>query len=188
MAADFVSPGSAVRCNACGHTIARDAIVLEDERYCCLGCVAGGACVCAAGAFDDTPATAPAPRATPLLTLEIGPFSSQADLMRLAAFLEGRPGIVSVALEVADPLRARFALRAASVERVAQAVAAIPDYEASVTVSGDTVRAMIAPWRAAAADEALLPPHPRFRVFHNAPEHAPKTDPEPASHRDALHS
>src|SRR5262245_1016553 len=87
----------AVRCAECGRLIAQDPIALEDERYCCMGCLAGGPCICDEVERRDAHERVRAP-----VHLEIGPFSGQADLMHLATLLEGRPGILGVALVVAD--------------------------------------------------------------------------------------
>lgn len=161
-----------MRCTECARSIARDAIVLADEPYCCLGCLAGGPCVC------DTAASAEAP----LVALEIGPFASQADLMHLAALLGGRPGIDAVDLVLADVRQARFSLRATSIERVAESVAAIPGYDASVSISGDRVRTVISTQAPASPAEELLPPLPRIPQRPRCPR-CPRRDRRPRHRR-----
>jgi hypothetical protein len=168
------SPEPILRCAECARAILRDPIVLDDQGYCCLGCLAGGPCIC-----DDAEAAAAPESPSDLqgFELEIGPFRGQADLMHLAVLLERQPNIAGVALVVADPRRARFAMRAPSAQSVAYALASMPDYEAQVTVSGRTVQAVVSTRQAAAAaprpEEALLPPRTRFRVFHNVQDPIP---------------
>ena len=166
------TPEPVLRCAECARVIVRDPIVLDDQGYCCLGCLAGGPCIC----DDDETSDAGEPSTAEPYELEIGPFRGQADLLHLAVLLERHPEIAGVALVVADPRRARFAMRAPSAQIVAHAVSNMTDYEARVTVSGHTVQAVVATRRPAADEEALLPPRTRFRVFHNTNTSEPADD------------
>ena len=166
MTANDPVPSVAMHCAECSRVFVRDPILLDEQAYCCLGCLASGPCICE---DVDAPITEVGDGMVPL-TLEIGPFASQADLMHLAVLLESRPGIVHVELVLADPRRARFVLQAVSHATVASAVTAIPGYEASVSVVGDTVSALVARRDSLTSEEALLPPRTRFRVFHGGGE------------------
>ncbi len=168
MTASRVTPDPGLRCAECARLILRDPIILDDQGYCCLGCLAGGPCIC--DDIDDAPAGAPSPEGAVPFELEIGPFRGQADLMHIALLLERQPDIAGVALVVADPRHARFAIQAPSADSVTRAVSEMDAYQASVSVVGPTVRAVVATRSAISGEEALLPPRTRFRVFHNVPE------------------
>ncbi|MFA7248602.1 MAG: hypothetical protein WC273_03130 [Dehalococcoidia bacterium] len=150
-------------CTQCGARIEGAAITLGEERFCCLGCVGGGPCICDRQNTDS-------------LILRVGPFSSQADLLRFAARLERAPGLLHVAMTHASLEEARFAIDAPSTEVLALAVEADPDHSISVETSGTTVIGHVDQPRRprpTASVDGLLPARTRFRVFRTPSEQPP---------------
>ncbi len=75
--------------------------------------------------------------------LEIGPFASQGDLLRLAALLESAVGVGRIDLISADLPTGLFVVHAASASSVAVAVAELQDFRVSTMVFGNGVSARI---------------------------------------------
>ena len=106
------------------------------------------------------------------LSLRVGPFSSQAELLSFASALDNAPGILHVEMTQGQLQEARFAVTAPSTEVLALAVEANSDHTIHVEVSGSTVigRVALPEQRSAASHEALLPTRTRFRVFRTPSE------------------
>lgn len=77
------------------------------------------------------------------ISVDIGPFEDQADLLRFAMLLEMMDGIGHIDLIDAEPETALFVVRAQSSEDVAAILARIPEYSISVTTFGNMVSARI---------------------------------------------
>ncbi|MEI7926577.1 MAG: hypothetical protein WCI61_10380 [Chloroflexota bacterium] len=155
-----MAPHLVIVCAQCGSVVDTEPVGLGDELFCCLGCVGGGACICEQQGHDT-------------LALRVGPFTSQAELLRFAARLEQSPGLLQVEMTDPDLQEARFTAVAPSPDVLALAVEANPDFTITVETSGSTVYGRVArPRRSRASSTAdgLLPTRTRFRVFRAASE------------------
>ncbi|MGE3856305.1 MAG: hypothetical protein AB7G21_05035 [Dehalococcoidia bacterium] len=171
--------GSLILCAQCGAVVDGDPVALGDELFCCLGCVGGGPCICER--HDQA-----------LLSLRIGPFASQAELLRFAARLEQAPGLIHVELVRPELAEAAFTVVAPTAEVVALAVEATPDLVVTTESTDTTVIARLTPRgrpRAAGEEDGLLPTRTRFRVFRAAEAATtaePSTPAPPASPEDEV--
>jgi len=166
--------GSLILCAQCGAVVEADPVALGDELFCCLGCVGGGPCICER--HDQA-----------LLSLRIGPFASQAELLRFAARLEQAPGLIHVELIRPELAEAAFTVVAPSAQVVALAVEAAPDLVVTAEATETAVVARITPRpraRAGGEEGGLLPTRTRFRVFR-APEIAPAPESTAPQHTAA---
>lgn len=157
-------PGPLTLCAQCGAVIESDPVTLGDEVFCCLGCVGGGPCICDR---DEQPQ----------LTLRIGPFGSQAELLRFATRLEQAPGLIYVELIRPDAQDAAFNVIAPSARVLALAVEAIPDVTVTTQLTDTAVIARITASpriRTPDAEDDLLPTRTRFRVFRTTESPAPE--------------
>jgi hypothetical protein len=77
------------------------------------------------------------------ISVDIGPFDDQADLLNFAMLLETMHGIGHIDLIDAEPETALFVVRAQSSEDVAAILARVPDYSISTTTFGNMVSARI---------------------------------------------
>lgn len=157
-------------CAQCSAVVEVDPVGLGDELFCCLGCVGGGPCICERQDQDS-------------LSLRVGPFATQADLLRFASRLERAPGILKVELTQPELQEARFSVVSLSADVLALAVEANPDFAISVETSGSTVHGRISTARrarlAAPAGDEMLPSRMRFRVFRPIDPPAVNEQPEP---------
>jgi hypothetical protein len=168
-------------CAQCSAVVEVDPVGLGDELFCCLGCVGGGPCICERQGQDT-------------LSLRVGPFATQADLLRFAARLERAPGLLKVELTQPDLQEARFSVVALSADVLALAVEANPDFSISVETGGSTVHGRISTSRRArpvSPSDEMLPSRMRFRVFRplDPPDAAGATErpaePRPTQPRSA---
>lgn len=77
------------------------------------------------------------------ISVDIGPFEDQADLLHFAMLMETMHGIGHIDLIDAEPETALFVVRARSSEDVAAILARVPDYSISTTTFGNMVSARI---------------------------------------------
>ena len=158
-----MAPRIVIVCAQCGSVVDSDPVGLGDEWFCCLGCVGGGPCICEQHGHDA-------------LALRVGPFTSQAELLRFAARLEQSPGLLQVEMTDPDLEEARFTAVAPSPDILALAVEANTDFTITVETSGSTVYGRVArPRRSRTSSTAdgLLPTRTRFRVFRAASDTTP---------------
>lgn len=91
------------------------------------------------------------------VSLDIGPFDDQADLLRFAMLLETAPDIGHIDLIEADPENALFIVRAESAGHLAALLNRFPDYTITSTAFGNMVAAKVERDRRAAA-ALFVPP------------------------------
>lgn len=150
-------PRAVILCAQCGAVAETEPVALGDELFCCLGCVGGGACICERQDQD-------------VLALRVGPFASQADVLRFAASIERAPGLLQVEMTESDPREARFNVVAPSPDVLALAVEANNEFTITIETNGSTVYGRVAPPRrrtgaGSGATDEMLPTRTRFRVF-----------------------
>ena len=148
-------------CAQCAAIFDGSLVGLGDQVFCCLGCMGAGACIC------DRPQNY-------AMQLRIGPFATQAELLRFASGLESAPGLERVEMTITDLREAHFAVVGPSTGILEQIVETDPNHTIGVEIDGMTLYARIAPPRRPRATppptDTMLPTRTRFRVFRSAPD------------------
>ncbi len=102
------------------------------------------------------------------VSVDVGPFDDQADLLQFAILLESEPTLGAIDLIDAEPESALFVVRARSAGEVAALLAGLPDYAITATTFGNMVSAKIEPARKAAAILYAAPIHAAPRAAAGA--------------------